>query len=94
MKLVLHVFKVFTQDRDQQLFVEFIPLFSLMILSWDWVHQRLVVLTIMVMALFQERVPQRLVEQIFACTRLLPRGPVAWTRVRLWRWVHLRALMG
>ena len=42
MELALHVVKIFTQDRVQQLFAELIPLFSLMILSTDRVQQRFV----------------------------------------------------
>ena len=66
MELALHVLKIFTQDRVQQLFAELIPMFSLMILSRDRVQQRLVVLMIMVTVLFRDRVQQRLVERIFA----------------------------
>ena len=66
MELALHVLKIFTQDRVQQLFAELIPRFSLTILSRDRVQQRVMVLIIMVTALSWDRVQQRLVEQIFA----------------------------
>ena len=63
MKLVLRVLKVSTQDRVQQLFVELIPLFSLMILSGTGFNS---VWWCSSSRLCSGTVPQRLVEQTFA----------------------------